>query len=120
MKKMSFILCVAIALVCSKSVTGQSAATYKSQRDSIYALYIFVLDKYDSVIVANNALEGKIDQIGKQLTRLKNEIDTILKKKNETESLLSEANKLIGDQAALLEKLEAEVKRLSQSKKPAQ
>ena len=77
-----------------------------------------VLDAYDSVTIANTALNKKIEQMGSQLTGLKNEIAGILKKKEESKAELAKAKKLIEDQAVLLEKLEAEVKRLSQSKKP--
>lgn len=120
MKKTISVLCMVIALFCCKSTHGQTAATYKSQRDSIHALYIFVLDKYDSVTIANMALKEKIDQIGSQLTSLKNEISDILKKRKESQAEFATAKKLIEDEAALIEKLEAEVKRLSQTKKPGQ
>lgn len=120
MKKISFVLYLVMALVYTTPGAAQSASTLRTQRDSIHALYIFTLDKYDSIAVANTALNEKILEIGQQLTSLKNEINNILEKKNETEALLSDAKKLLGDQAAAIEKLEAEVKRLSQQKKPGQ
>ena len=120
MKKTISILCIAIALFCCKSTLGQTATSYKTQRDSINALYIFGLDKYDSVTIANMALKEKIDQIGTELTSLKSEISGILQKRKESQAALDMAKKLIEDQAALIEKLEAEVKRLSQTKKPGQ
>ena len=120
MKKIIPILCFIVALFCCKSTVAQTATTYKSQRDSINALYIFVLDKYDSVTIANMALKEKIDQIGLELTNLKSEISGILQKRKESQAALDMAKKLIEDQAALIEKLEAEIKRLSQAKKPGQ
>jgi|SRR6185436_9622148 len=117
MKKIMFILCLGAAVFCFKPVNAQTADTYRSQRDSIHALFIFVLDKYDSVTVANAELNKKMDRMGLELAGLKTEIDNILKKKSESQAELTKAKKLIAEQAALVEKLEAEVKRLSQSKK---
>lgn len=110
MKKIIFISCVVLTQFCSNSTIAQSAKTYQSQRDSLQASYMVVLDAYDSVTIANAGLSKKLDQMAVQLRDLKNEIDNILKKKEESEAELSKAKKLIADPAALLEKLEAELK----------
>ena len=52
-----------------------------SQRDSLESLYKFTLDKYDSVTVANNDLSGKLTTKQTEISKLKAEINSILKKK---------------------------------------
>jgi hypothetical protein len=52
-----------------------------SQRDSLENLYKFTLDKYDSVTVANNDLSGKLTTKQSEISKLKVEINSILKKK---------------------------------------
>ena len=119
MKKAIFLLCSCIAILCSTPANAQSANTLRSQRDSLEALYKFTLDKYDSVAVANTELTKKLEQKGSEITNLKNEIDNILKKKKESAAELEKAKKIITDLAATVDKLEAEVKRLSNQKKPS-
>ena len=118
MKKAIFLLCCGIAILCSTSANAQSAATLRSQRDSLEALYKFTLDKYDSVAVANMDLTKKLEQKGSEIRSLKNEIDNMLKKKKEYVAELEKSRKIITDLAATVDKLEAEVKRLSNQKKP--
>ena len=119
MKKAIFLLCCGIATLCSTSANAQSATTLRSQRDSLEVLYKFTLDKYDSVAVANMDLNKKLEQKGSEIRNLKNEIDNILKQKKEHTAELDKAKKIITDLAATVDKLEAEVKRLSNQKKPA-
>lgn len=120
MKKTIFLFWMCLAIFCSKSIDAQSAAKYKSQRDSLEFLYKFVLDKYDSVFVANIELSKKLEQRGLEITNLKNEIDSVLKKKNEYVAELTKAKEIITELTAAVDKLEAEVKRLSESKKTKQ
>src|ERR1044071_5121957 len=44
---------------------------YMSQRDSLESLYKFTLDKYDSVTVANNDLNGKLTSRQSEISKLK-------------------------------------------------
>ena len=67
MKKILFILCIAIAVSCSNTSDHQSVeelkteiGKYQTERDSIQALYSFILKKYDSVVLANKEIEKKM------------------------------------------------------------
>ena len=86
---------------------------YMSQRDSLESLYKFTLDKYDSVTVANNDLSGKLTSRQTEITKLKGEISSILKKKNATSAELSHAKELIDQLNSQIENLQAEVTRLT-------
>ncbi|TMI92195.1 MAG: hypothetical protein E6H08_12275 [Bacteroidetes bacterium] len=86
---------------------------YMSQRDSLENLYKFTLDKYDSVTVANNDLSGKLTGKQGEITKLKVEINSILKKKNATSSELARAKTLIEELNTQIETLQAENARLT-------
>lgn len=86
---------------------------YMSQRDSLESLYKFTLDKYDSVSVANNDLSGKLTGKQGEITKLKGEISSILRKKNATASELTRAKTLIEELNAKITTLEADVARLT-------
>ncbi|HJS53653.1 MAG TPA: hypothetical protein VJ765_03885 [Chitinophagaceae bacterium] len=86
---------------------------YMSQRDSLESLYKFTLDKYDSVSIANNDLNGKLTTKQTEITKLKSEINSILKKKNASQAELARAKGLIDELNAKIEGLEAEVVRLT-------
>jgi chaperonin cofactor prefoldin len=86
---------------------------YMSQRDSLESLYKFTLDKYDSVTVANNDMSGKLTAKQSEISKLKAEINTILKKKNATQSELARAKTLIEELNAQIENLQAENTRLT-------
>jgi peptidoglycan hydrolase CwlO-like protein len=86
---------------------------YMSQRDSLESLYKFTLDKYDSVTVANNDLSGKLTGKQSEISRLKGEINSILKKKNATASELARAKTLIEELNSQIETLQAENARLT-------
>ena len=86
---------------------------YMSQRDSLESLYKFTLDKYDSVSVANNDLSGKLTGKQSEITKLKGEISSILRKKNATASELTRAKTLIEELNAKITTLEADVARLT-------
>ena len=86
---------------------------YMSQRDSLESLYKFTLDKYDSVNVANNDLNGKLTTKQTEITKLKAEINSILKKKNASQAELNRAKGLIEELNTKIEGLEAEVARLT-------
>ena len=86
---------------------------YMSQRDSLESLYKFTLDKYDSVNVANNDLEGKLTGRQTEITKLKGEISSILKKKNASQTELKRAKTLIEELNTKISTLEADVARLT-------
>jgi len=86
---------------------------YMSQRDSLESLYKFTLDKYDSVTVANNDLSGKLTGKQSEITKLKVEINSILKKKNATASELARAKTLIEELNTQIETLQADNARLT-------
>lgn len=86
---------------------------YMSQRDSLESLYKFTLDKYDSVNVANNDLEGKLTGKQTEITKLKGEISSILRKKNASQAELSKAKTLIEELNSKISTLEADVARLT-------
>jgi len=86
---------------------------YMSQRDSLESLYKFTLDKYDSVTVANNDLSGKLTTKQTEISKLKAEINSILKKKNATSSELARAKTLIEELNSQIETLQAENARLT-------
>jgi len=86
---------------------------YMSQRDSLESLYKFTLDKYDSVTVANNDLSGKLTGKQSEITKLKVEINSILKKKNATSSELARAKTLIEELNTQIETLQADNARLT-------
>jgi hypothetical protein len=86
---------------------------YMSQRDSLESLYKFTLDKYDSVTVANNDLSGKLTGKQSEISKLKGEINSILKKKNATASELARAKTLIEELNSQIETLQAENARLT-------
>jgi len=86
---------------------------YMSQRDSLESLYKFTLDKYDSVTVANNDLSGKLTTKQSEISKLKVEINSILKKKNATQSELARAKTLIEELNTQIETLQADNARLT-------
>jgi len=96
--------------ILSKSEEG---VHYMSQRDSLESLYKFTLDKYDSVTVANNDLSGKLTTKQTEISKLKSEINSILKKKNATSSELARAKTLIDELNSQIETLQAENARLT-------
>src|SRR5258705_4009354 len=96
--------------VLSKTEEG---VHYMSQRDSLESLYKFTLDKYDSVTVANNDLSGKLTGKQSEISKLKGEIGSILRKKNATSSELARAKTLIDELNTQIETLQAENARLT-------
>ena len=86
---------------------------YMSQRDSLESLYKFTLDKYDSVTVSNNDLSGKLTSKQTEISKLKAEINSILKKKNASQSELARAKTLIEELNSQIETLQAENARLT-------
>jgi myosin heavy subunit len=96
--------------IASKTEEG---VHYMSQRDSLESLYKFILDKYDSVTVTNSDLEGKLSSKQTEISKLKGEISSILKKKNASQAELSRAKTLIEQLNTEIENLKAENVRLT-------
>jgi chromosome segregation ATPase len=86
---------------------------YMSQRDSLESLYKYTLDRYDSSTVANKDLEGKLTGKQTEITKLKGEISSILRKSNASKSELARAKTLIEELNGKLLTLEADVARLT-------
>jgi uncharacterized small protein (DUF1192 family) len=91
----------------------EEGVKYMSQRDSVQILYDFALNNYDSVTIANNDLQGKLTGKQSEISKLKAEINTILKKKNATQEELNFAKTKIAELNDKLTSLEAEVARLT-------
>jgi peptidoglycan hydrolase CwlO-like protein len=93
--------------------TKQEGVHYMSQRDSLESLYKFTLDKYDSVSVANNDLNGKLTTRQTEIAKLKGDISSILRKKNASAAELSKAKTMIEELNNKIMTLEADVARLT-------
>ena len=93
--------------------TKQEGVHYMSQRDSLESLYKFTLDKYDSVSVANNDLSGKLTGKQNEISKLKGDISSILRKKNASAAELGKAKSMIEELNSKISNLEAEVARLT-------
>ena len=91
----------------------EEGAHYFSQRDSVQLLYDFALKNYDSVTIANNDLQGKLTGKQSEISKLKGEINSILKKKNATTEELNIAKAKIAELNDKLTALETEVTRLT-------
>lgn len=91
----------------------EEGVKYMSQRDSVQFLYEDALKNYDSVTIANNDLQGKLTGRQSEISRLKNEIGSILKKKDATQEELNTAKEKIAELNDKIYNLEAEVARLT-------
>ena len=94
-------------------VTQTQANTAMSSRDSIQLIYNDALTRLDSLTGNNNNLQGQLSERQTDITKLKNEINSILRKKNATASELARAKSLIGTLNSKIANLEQEVARLS-------
>lgn len=86
---------------------------YMSARDSVQGLYNETLSRLDSITGSNNNLQGQLSERNSDITKLKNEINGILRKKNATQSELDHAKQLITQLNEKVAGLEAEVTRLN-------
>jgi peptidoglycan hydrolase CwlO-like protein len=116
MKKTIFILIIVSAACCPQSMKAQEAVL-KSQRDSLQAMYYEALTLLDSLAGKNMDLSKELEKCNAQLSALKKDVNRLSKEKNETATALASAKKIITDQNTTINKLEAEIKRLSQPKK---
>jgi predicted nuclease with TOPRIM domain len=84
-----------------------------SQRDSVQLLYNDALSRLDSLTGSNNNIQGQLGERQSEISKLKNEIRSILNKKNATAAELSRAKSLINEMNGKIANLEAEVTRLT-------
>ena len=94
-------------------VTQAQANTSMSARDSVQLLYNDALTRLDSITGNNNNLQGQLGERQSDITKLKNEINSILRKKNATQAELARAKTLINQMNAKIANLEQEVTRLT-------
>ena len=122
MKKAGFILFMLSFLFVSR-IAAQNTPLQKCemktkmltmQRDSMEVLYFMVLSRLDSVVGDYLGQAEQIQKMNTEIRQLKTEINNLAKKKNDTITELAVAKKLISHQNILIQKMEAEIKRLSQ------
>jgi predicted nuclease with TOPRIM domain len=94
-------------------VQRAQVTTSMSQRDSVQLLYNDALARLDSITGTNNKLQGQLSDRNSEVSKLKNQINSILRKKNATEAELKKAKELIGELNSKLENLEADNARLT-------
>ena len=94
-------------------VTQAQANTSMSSRDSVQLLYNDALTRLDSLTGNNNNLQGQLGERQSEITKMKNEINSILRKRNATQAELSRAKSLIAELNGKIENLEVEVARLT-------
>lgn len=94
--------------------TSQSTMTSAmTARDSVQDLYNDALSRLDSITGSNNNLQGQLTDRQSDITKLKNEINSILKKRNATQAELNRAKSLIAELNGKIANLEMEVTRLT-------
>jgi peptidoglycan hydrolase CwlO-like protein len=94
-------------------LTQTQATTAMSSRDSVQTLYNDALTRLDSITGSNNNLQGKLSENNSQITKLKNEINRILRDKNASAADLRRAKGLIAELNDKIVNLEQEVARLT-------
>jgi uncharacterized small protein (DUF1192 family) len=94
-------------------ITQTQANTAMTARDSVQMLYNDALTRLDSITGNNNNLQGQLSDNNSEITRLKNEINKIGKKRNATAAELNRAKSLIARLNETIGNLEAEVARLT-------
>lgn len=95
------------------TVSQTSANTATTARDSVQLLYNDALTRLDSITGNNNNLQGQLSDRQSDITKLKNEINSILRKRNATASELARAKSLITQLNDKIGNLEMEVARLT-------
>lgn len=93
--------------------TEQQSMSYMSARDSLKQMYDDVTIRLDSLTGSNNNLQGQLSERQSDISKLKNQINSILKNKNATDAELAKARTLISELNGKIDGLEAEVTRLS-------
>jgi regulator of replication initiation timing len=97
-----------------KIQTSQTqATTATTARDSVQFLYNDALSHLDSITGSNNNLQGQLSDRQSDITKLKQQINSILTKRNATAAELAHARTLITQLNDKIGNLEQEVARLS-------
>ena len=86
---------------------------YMSARDSVQLLYNDALSRLDSITGTNNNLQGQLVDRNSEISKMKSEINSILRKKNATAAELARAKQLINELNSKIESLEADNARLT-------
>src|SRR6476620_3779616 len=89
------------------------ATTATTARDSVQFLYNDALGRLDSITGSNNNLQGQLSDRQSDITKLKQEINGILSKRNATAAELARAKTLITTLNDKIGNLEQEVARLT-------
>jgi predicted nucleic acid-binding Zn-ribbon protein len=99
----------------SQEITSHETkeTAYMSARDSVQMLYNDALSRLDSITGNNNNLQGQVTDKNTEISKLKSEINGILKKKNATQAELAKAKDLITELNSKIENLEAENAKLT-------
>ena len=99
----------------SQEITSHETkeTAYMSARDSVQMLYNDALSRLDSITGNNNNLQGQVTDKTTEISKLKSEINSILKKKNATQAELAKAKDLITQLNSKIENLEADNARLT-------
>jgi len=99
----------------SQEITSHETkeTAYMSARDSVQMLYNDALSRLDSITGNNNNLQGQLTDKNTEISKLKSEINGILKKKNATQAELAKAKDLITQLNSKIENLEADNARLT-------
>ena len=114
--KKTLILCFLFVLNSGRNLHAQINIPHAC--DSVMQLYESALVVLDSTVGNQIGLQRKLDSTQQEVSKLKTELNKLLKGKNESAAELDKAKKLIGDLMAQVKKLEGEVKRLSSTTKP--
>lgn len=93
--------------------TQTQVASATTARDSVQVLYNEALTRLDSITGSNNNLQGQLGDRQSDITKLKNEINRIMKNRNATAADLKRARALISELNGKINNLEAEVARLT-------
>jgi hypothetical protein len=87
--------------------------TAMTARDSANALYSLTLQRLDALTGENNTLKGQVSDNNSQISKLKNEITSILSKKNASDADVKRAKALIAQLNQTIANLETENARLN-------
>jgi predicted nucleic acid-binding Zn-ribbon protein len=99
----------------SQEITSHETkeTAYMSARDSVQMLYNDALSRLDSITGNNNNLQGQLTDKTTEISKLKTEINSILKKKYATQAELAKAKDRFTQLNAKIENLEADNARLT-------
>lgn len=94
-------------------ITQSQATTAMTARDSVQLIYNESLSRLDSITGNNNNLQGQLGERQTEITKLKNEINSIVNNRNASAAELRRAKSLIGQLNDKIGNLETEVARLT-------